>query len=696
MHQARVDQRVRTFGRRRSSRRAVLQGMAGGIAVGSLVIPFSARARTATPTAPGSLVDIGDRRLFLSCSGTGSPTVILESGLSDSSAVWSAVQGAVAITTRICSYDRANVPGGASDPSDSHTSAPRLRSAAELVADLHALLSAADVPGPYVFVGHSVGGLVVRLYAATHPQEVVGMVLVDATHEDNWSWLEAEIGPDVWPTAVSQFTQAVAAGILEPLDLEATAAQVREARESHPLHSMPLVVLTHTQPPDAATLLPGLSVEASERRWGEQQADLVTLLPDSRQIRAEGSGHYIQRDRPDLVIEAITDVVEAVRDPSSWGTLAVATPTSNQVTSSAFEDVLQAGINQGLIGVALYVDQGDVVVFDGVAGLANRETDKPLVPADRFRIYSITKTFTAVLVLQLVDDGVLTLDDTVSQWLDDPVVARIPSVDLITIRHLLTHTSGVYDYYNGADSSFVDDAITGEGADWSKVWAPQEVLAYVDGTRHAADFSPGQGINYSDTGYILLGLIVEQASGQSFTDQLHTRILNPLGLTDTFIAAAEPVPGGAVEGYHRLGDELINVSGINLSWAWTQGGMVSTTGDLGRFADALFGGGLIEPMSLETMLTFLPADQQGREWGMGVARVQTPMGGLIGMNGSGPGFVARLYRLPTGATIVLLTNTNPEDDSVNTIFAQAVRVALRSVTAMSFPGTSGRNPEETL
>src|SRR5829696_2492122 len=386
----------------------------------------------------------------------------------------------------------------------------------------------------------------------------------------------------------------------------------------------------------------------------------------------------------------------ATQVPSSSGRAQTATPTTNLAASSAFDDVLQSSIDQGMTGVAVYVEQGDDVVFDGAAGLANREPPTPLAPSDRFRIYSITKTFTAVLVLQLVDQGVLTLDDTVSQWLDDPVVARIPNVDRITIRQLLTHTSGVYDYYNGADSSFVDDAITGEGADWSKVWTPREVLAYVDGTRHAADFDPGQGVNYSDTGYILLGLIVEQAGGQSFTDQLHTRILEPLGLTDTFFAAAEPVPGGTVEGYHRLGEDLINVSGINLSWAWTQGGMVSTTKDLARFADALFGGYLIEPASLEAMLTFLPADEQGREWGMGVARVRTPIGGLIGMNGSGPGFVARMYRLPSGAVVVLLTNTNLEDGAVNAIFEQAVQVSLGSVAATAFPVTPGRLSEESL
>jgi CubicO group peptidase (beta-lactamase class C family)/pimeloyl-ACP methyl ester carboxylesterase len=638
------------------------------------------QAQITTSAVPGTLVrlGVGDRSLFLSCSGTGSPTVILESGLNDTAAVWSAVQSEVAATTRVCSYDRANVPGGASDPSDPTASTPRLRSAAELVADLHALLAAA-VPGPYVLVGHSVGGLVVRLYAAAYPQEVAGLVLVDATHEDNWARLEEEIGPSLWPLAVEQFTQAVTAGVLEPLDLEATAAEARDAREEQPLLSMPLVVLTHTQPPDAATLLPGLSVEASERLWSEQQADLVTLLPNSQHIFAEESGHYIQLEQPDLVIDAIAHVIQAVRDPSRWGTPAAATPTSGVALTSSFAEVLQTGIDRGLTGAALMVDQHDRVLFDGAAGLAKSETQTPLSPTDRFRIYSITKSFTAVLLLQLVDEGVLSLDDTVTDWLDDPAVARIPNVEQITLRQLLTHTSGVYDYF-AEDSPFWQDAYLGQDADWSRIWTPAELLAYADGAKHAPDFAPGEGVRYSNTGYILLGLIVEKATGQAFADRLHQQILDPLGLTDTYFAATEPVPGGTVPGYHLFGDELVNVSATHLSAQWTEGGIVSTTHDLMRFADALFGGELLQPASLQEMLTFVPSERPGVAWGMGVAHMQIAAGDLIGMGGAGPGFAARLFRLPeSDLTVVLLTNTNRDDGTVDVLFEQVVQMALQSV-----------------
>ena len=555
-------------------------------------------------------------------------------------------------------------------------STPRLRSAAELVADLHALLAAAAVPGPYVLVGHSVGGLLVRLYASTYPDDVAGLVLVDATHEDNWARLEEEIGPELWPQAIEQFTQAVAGGFLEPLDLEATAAEVRGAREARPLPSMPLVVLTHTQPPDAATLLPGLSVEASERLWGEQQADLTTLLPNSQQILAEESGHYIQLDQPELVIDAIGDVIENVRDSSRWGTPAAATPTSGVARTSGFDDVLQAGISQGLTGVALAVHQDGEVLFDGVAGLANGEAQTPLAPTDRFRIYSITKTFTAVLVLQLVEEGVLSLDDTVADWLDDPAVARIPNVEQITLRQLLTHTSGVYDYF-AEDSPFWQDAYLGEDADWSRVWSPEELLAYADGANHAPDFAPGEGVHYSNTGYILLGLIVEEATAQPFADRLHQQILDPLGLTDTFFAATEPVPGETVQGYHLFGGDLVNVSATHLSAQWTEGGMVSTTRDLMRFGDALFGGELLAPASLEEMLTFIPSEMSGVAWGMGVAQMHTAAGDLVGMKGDGPGFAARLFRLPErDLTLVLLTNTNREDETVDVLFEQVVQTAL--------------------
>jgi D-alanyl-D-alanine carboxypeptidase len=172
---------------------------------------------------------------------------------------------------------------------------------------------------------------------------------------------------------------------------------------------------------------------------------------------------------------------------------------------------------------------------------------------------------------------------------------------------------------------------------------------------------------------------VEKATGQAFGDRLHQQILDPLGLEDTFFPATEAVPGGTVQGYHLLGDELVNVSAMHLSAQWAEGGMVSNTHDLLRFADALFEGELLSPESLQEMVTFVPSERPGIAWGMGVSRMQTPAGNLIGMGGAGPGFVARLFRHPElNVTVVLLTNTNRDDDTVDVLFEQAVQRAAES------------------
>jgi D-alanyl-D-alanine carboxypeptidase len=186
-------------------------------------------------------------------------------------------------------------------------------------------------------------------------------------------------------------------------------------------------------------------------------------------------------------------------------------------------------------------------------------------------------------------------------------------------------------------------------------------------------------VRYSNTGYILLGLIVEEATGQAFADRLHQQVLDPLGLTDTFFAATEEVPGGTVQGYHLFGDDLINVSATHLSAQRTEGGMVSTTRNLIRFADALFGGELLSPASLQEMLTFVPSERPGIAWGLGTAQMQTPAGDLVGMGGAGPGFVARLFWLPdSDLTLVLLTNTNRDDETVDVLFEQVVHAALET------------------
>ena len=256
----------------------------------------------------------------------GSPTVILEAGYGNDADTWdtsglpasseqTAVLPGVAAFTRVCAYDR---PGTILDPEHRSRSdpVPMPRDAVAMVADLHALLSAAAIPGPYVLAGHSFGGLLVRLYAATYPDEVVGMVLIDAAHEDYYDEVEAVLASA--QLAASTPTPDVLAGDPDFEQIDYRRQHGGDAGGGRGLPSAP-------DAPGRADPRPplGLACRLPRHRAGGDLGaaagdDLAALVPDSRLVVAEESGHFIPGDQPDLVIEAIQQVVEAVRDPSTW------------------------------------------------------------------------------------------------------------------------------------------------------------------------------------------------------------------------------------------------------------------------------------------------------------------------------------------------------------------------------------------
>ena len=299
---------------------------------------------------PGKMVPtgVGGYRLHINCQGRGSPTVVIEPGNGDFSLCWGHVQREVAKFTRICTYDRAGL--GWSERS------PQPRTAHDIVKDLHTLLARAGVEPPYVLVGHSLGGPLVRLYAHEHPDQVVGMVLVDAAHEEQWlRYPEAvrrlqpradkmmsrvlglmqtavatglfALAPRLYPrqalSMVPEETRETYRGVMSA-DAKGLAA-IREeygayqdhfaaVRAAHitSLGDIPLIVLSHgkTQP------LPGLSAEVSrefEQICQQMHIELTAQSSHGKRIVAEKSGHYIQLDQPELVIDAIREVVEAVQ-----------------------------------------------------------------------------------------------------------------------------------------------------------------------------------------------------------------------------------------------------------------------------------------------------------------------------------------------------------------------------------------------
>jgi CubicO group peptidase (beta-lactamase class C family) len=293
--------------------------------------------------------------------------------------------------------------------------------------------------------------------------------------------------------------------------------------------------------------------------------------------------------------------------------------------------------------------------WTGASGLSDRVAQTPMQPGDRFRIASVTKMYVATVVLQLVQEGTLTLDDTVERWLP----GLVPNGQAITLRHLLSHTSGLYDYLDGGFEAqyFAHNP--------PRVWHPSELVRY--GVSHQPYFAPGEPgrWKYSNTNYIILGMIIERVTGTSLTHQLRSRIFNPLELSNTFLEDYEEIAGGFVCGY-ILNDDY---SYASLS-VWAAGGIVSTASDVATFVRALFGGRLLSQDMLNEMLTF--ADMSGYPlYGLGVAKnveafaVATqgvmPQGTrypqVWGHTGGLSGFKSVVGYLPTsGITIVVLMN----------------------------------------
>jgi pimeloyl-ACP methyl ester carboxylesterase len=277
----------------------VLLGLVLVFTLGAAACSAAPVARTGTDQSGslgrGRLVDIGGRHLYLACQGTAAPTVVFVAGLGDSGeAAWGAVWGQVARSTRACVYDRAGL--GRSDPN------PKTMTYQGAADDLHALLRRGHILGPYVLVGHSLGGLLARLYAHQHPADVAAVVLVDATPVD-WFPTVQRLLP---PALLSPLTHNP-----EGFDLRHGLTSLTPLDRPGVLERRPLAVIwAPNQPPPG---LPPSTTQELARSWEAEQARLARLSSASRQQRVPGSGHYLQRDRPKLVVAWIDDVLRTLQ-----------------------------------------------------------------------------------------------------------------------------------------------------------------------------------------------------------------------------------------------------------------------------------------------------------------------------------------------------------------------------------------------
>lgn len=309
---------------------------------------------------------------------------------------------------------------------------------------------------------------------------------------------------------------------------------------------------------------------------------------------------------------------------------------ANAGTHATLQRALDRAVNARVPGAVLLAHVGShtVRLASGYADLKHRT---PMRTGDRFRVGTITTTFVATVVLQLVGEGKLALDDTVESRLP----GAVPNGAAITVRQLLNMRSGLFDYLNDGDTTVTDRLLTGDPA---YRWSPLELVAVTNG--HEPRFAPDADWSYCNTCYVLLGQIIERTTVHLLGDELRRRIFVPAGLRATSFDTEPRIAGRHAHGYELLGKlPMTDITAVSPSYAWAAGAIVSTADDVARFYSRLFRGHLLRHDLLTAMQTTGPMAAQLKGWGYGFGLIKKPIGcgTAFGHDGASFGFIVYAY-----------------------------------------------------
>jgi CubicO group peptidase (beta-lactamase class C family) len=351
------------------------------------------------------------------------------------------------------------------------------------------------------------------------------------------------------------------------------------------------------------------------------------------------------------------------------------TPPVEEIVDRTLREI----VRDGYPGVALLVARDGKVLFRRAYGRACVEHAVPATPETKYRIGSITKQFTAAAILRLQEQGRLSVQDKLSKFVPD-----FPRGGEVSVHQLLTHTSGIHSYTNSP--GFLSVATVEV--------KPEELIQSFKNDRF--DFAPGQRFLYNNSGYFLLGAIIEKVSGQSYADHLRTSFFEPLGMKSTGVHTSRDIIPGEAYGYAWEHDRVVKPLNWDMSRAGAAGALYSTVDDLFLWNEALFGGKVLSPSSLAAALVPVvtaedeeQAKDEGYAYGLGIARTR----GLraVAHGGGLHGFAANLLRVPEQRfTVVALSNSSPP------IPGLAVGALTTEVSELYLGGLMQDRPEPTV
>jgi D-alanyl-D-alanine carboxypeptidase len=414
------------------------------------------------------------------------------------------------------------------------------------------------------------------------------------------------------------------------------------------------------------------------RWWGEADNHLVGGTDRGRPPAGELTDEEpnMRRGSPTLLVGVLVAALllagTAVlwsRDHAGPAASVPAPPATHAPPDPAtLQRLVDGVVEAGAPGAVALVRTGQGT-WQGASGLGDLGAKRPARAGDRFRIGSVTKSFVATVVLQLVGEGRLRLDDRLQRWLP----GAVPGGQRITIRQLLNHTSGLANYTDDLLQRLTAMPTRQAYQEMAaRRFTPQALVAMA--TRHGPVFPPGMEFSYSNTNYILLGLLVERVTGDRLADQLQQRILRPLRLNDTELPSTQPrIRGQYLHGYAPPNRTwlpsdgpagLVDVTQANPSWAWAAGAMISSAADLARFYQALLRGRLLGPELLKAMQTTVDVSEQfgvDTGYGLGLMRLELGCGGQVwGHGGEIDGYATVAFTTPDAAhQLVLADNLLP-------------------------------------